>query len=69
MTEAEQLKSIGRIRTCQAWLRRTSKPISEYPRRTEMSEREMTEARQFASGILPRPDRWTIRLYSLATGQ
>lgn len=33
-----------------------------------MSEREMTEAQQFASGILPRPARWTIRLYSLATG-
>lgn len=68
MTEAELLASISRIRTCQSWLRKTSKSINDYPRRAQLSERERTEAQQFAAGILPRPARWTIRLYQLATG-
>ena len=66
MSERE-MPEIAAIRTAATWMRRTAKPIDEYPKRSQLDERARTEAVQFAAGILPWPARWTKRLYELAT--
>jgi hypothetical protein len=63
MTELEQ---IGAIRTAATWMRKTAKPIDQYPRRDRLDETMRTQAQQFAAGMLPWPSRWTIRLYNIA---
>lgn len=62
-----ELASLTRIRSAHSWMRRSGKPLSEYPKRAAMTEREQLEAQQFAAGILPTPARWTLHLYELAT--
>ncbi len=64
MTELER---IGQIRTAATWLRRTSRPLSEYPKLTNLDDAMRREAQHFAAGILPWPSKWTLRLYRAAT--
>lgn len=64
MTEMERISA---IRTAATWMRKTAKPIEQYPKREKLDERMRTEAQQFACGILPWPSKWTKRLYELAT--
>lgn len=63
-----ELASLTRVRTAFVWLRRTSKPISQYPKLSSLSEAERDDATKFASGIYPTPSRWTLKLYHLAKG-
>lgn len=63
MTEMER---ISRIRTAATWLRKTSKPFRDYPRRTQLDSRMQFEAEQLACGRFPWPSRWTVRLYHAA---
>jgi hypothetical protein len=67
MANEELLASMTRIRTCASWLKRTGKPIDEYPRLGKLSGTERWEAQQFACGQLPWPHKWTVRLYRIAT--
>jgi hypothetical protein len=61
-----ELESISRVRTLYAWLRKTGKTVSEYPRLGQLSETEIDDAKRFAVGMYPTPARWTARLYELA---
>lgn len=62
-----EMSEISAIRSAATWMRRTGKTIEQYPKRDKLTERQRTEASQFACGILPWPSRWTQRLYQLAT--
>jgi hypothetical protein len=61
-----QLESMGRIRTLARWLRRTGATVDKYPKRHNMTVREIEEAKRFAVGMFPWPSRWTVRLYNAA---
>lgn len=63
-----EMASLVRVRTAFTWLRTTSKPLSQYPKLSQLSETERDDAQKFASGIYPLPSRWTLRLYHLAKG-
>ncbi|HEV2175255.1 MAG TPA: hypothetical protein VGR71_16900 [Nitrospira sp.] len=58
---------ISEIRSAATWMRKSAKPLDQYPKRDKLDERMRIEAQQFAAGILPWPARWTVRLYGLAT--
>jgi hypothetical protein len=60
------METISRIRTAVVWMRRTGKPMSAYPKRGGLSEREQFDATAFATGNYPLPARWTKRLFDLA---
>lgn len=66
MTDRE-MSDIAAIRTAATWMRKTAKPIEQYPRLSQLDDRARTEAVHFAAGILPWPARWTKRLYEAAT--
>lgn len=61
------MSEISAVRTAATWLKKTGKPLTQYPKYDKLTERQRTEAQQFACGILPWPARWTLRLYHLAT--
>lgn len=63
MTEIER---IGAIRTAATWLRKTSRPIDQYPKRDKLDDVMRSQAQQFANGRLPWPAKWTKRLYEAA---
>lgn len=64
MTEMERISA---IRTAATWMRKTSKPLDQYPKRDKLDGAMRQQSEQFACGILPWPSRWTQRLYELAT--
>lgn len=67
MTEIS-MEAISRVRSAFAWMRKTGKPIAQYPKRGRMTERETFDATAFATGNYPTPTKWTRRLFELARG-
>lgn len=63
----KDMAHISAVRTAATWMRRSSSPLERYPKLSTLTSAQRTEALQFASGILPWPSRWTVKLYSLAT--
>lgn len=60
------MEEISRIRTAVTWMRSTGKPMSAYPKRGKLTERQQFDATAFATGNYPLPARWTRRLFDLA---
>lgn len=60
------LQWIAAVRTAATWMRRTAKPLEQYPRLSKLDPLQRQQAQQFAAGILPWPSRWTQRLYGAA---
>ena len=58
---------ISAVRTAATWMRKSAKPLEQYPKYGSLSSSQRQEAQQFAVGMLPWPSRWTERLYTIAT--
>jgi hypothetical protein len=67
--EPTAMEEISRVRTAATWMRRTSKPISQYPKVGKLSTRERSDAEHFATGRYPWPCRWTRTFFDLARGE
>lgn len=61
-----EMASLSRIRSAATWVRRNAKRIDDYPKLSQMSPTEITDAERFATGIYPWPHKWTLRLYAIA---
>jgi hypothetical protein len=62
----ETMSRIAAVRTAATWMRKSHKPIEEYPKLSKLDPQMRQQAVQFAAGILPWPAKWTARLYNLA---
>lgn len=67
LSSEDELRRISAVRTAATWMRKSGKPIEEYPKLQKLDPLQRQQTVQFASGILPWPARWTRRLFEAAT--